>query len=189
MPLAFGGRPFTRADLDSVPEDGRRYEIIDGVLIGSPAPDRMHQRAVGHVLCAITRHCPPGFEVLPGPFAVGLADDTEIQPDVLVAREADLTDQDLPAPPVLAVEVLSHCTKLIDLNVKKDRLRRAGTPAYWVVDPSASPAEARLIAWELDPDGSYRRVADVCGEEAFEASVPFPVRVVPADLVSWPPVT
>jgi hypothetical protein len=52
----------------------------------------------------------------------------------------------------------------------------------------ARPAEARLIAWELTDDGDYRQVADVRGEEVFEAAVPFPVRVAPAELVCWPPV-
>lgn len=127
------------------------------------------------------------FEVLPAPFPVGLAEDTELQPDVVVARVADLTDKDLPTAPALALEVLSPSTKLIDLNVKKERLRRAGTPAYWVVDPLARPAEARLIAWEL-VKAEYCQVADVRGDEAFEATVPFPVRVVPAELVCWPPV-
>jgi hypothetical protein len=72
--------------------------------------------------------------------------------------------------------------------VKKERLRRADTPAYWVVDPVARPAEARLIAWEL-VNGEYRQVADSHGDEVFEATTPFPVRVVPAELVCWPPVT
>jgi hypothetical protein len=40
------GRPFTRADLERMPDDGRRYEIIDGVLVVSAAPGRLHQRAV-----------------------------------------------------------------------------------------------------------------------------------------------
>jgi Uma2 family endonuclease len=187
-PLETAGRPYTRADLEDMPDDGRRYEIIDGVLIVSAAPGRLHQRAVGRMYRLLDDACTPEFEVLMAPFAVGLADDTEMEPDVVVGRIVDFTDRDLPAAPALAVEVLSHSTKLIDLNVKKERLRRAGTPAYWVVDPSARPAEARLIAWEL-VEHEYRQVADVSGDEAFEATVPFPVRVVPAELVCRPPVT
>ncbi|HEY8474535.1 MAG TPA: Uma2 family endonuclease [Natronosporangium sp.] len=108
-PLLTAGRPFTRADLAGMPDDGRRYELIDGVLIVSAAPGRLHQRAVGRLLRLLGDACPPEFEVLPGPFAVGLADDTELQPDV-VGRVADLTDRDLPAAPALAVEVLSPST-------------------------------------------------------------------------------
>lgn len=183
-PVEPAGRPFTRADLARMPDDGRRYEIVDGVLIVSAAPGRLYQRAAFRLARVLDDACPVAFEVLLAPFAVGLADDTELQPDVLVARAAELTERDLPAAPALAVEVLSPSTKLIDLNVKKDRHRRAGTTAYWVVDPLARPAEARLIAWQLGEDGGYHQVADVSGEEAFEAAVPFPVRVVPAQLVA-----
>lgn len=132
------GRPFTRADLAGMPDDGRRYEIVD---------------------------------------------DTELQPDVLVGRREDLTDQDLPVPPVLAVEVLSPSSRLFDTHVKRERFERAGTPAFWVVDPIAVPAQARLVAWELTEEGRYRQVADVVGESELLARVPYEVRVVPADLV------
>jgi Uma2 family endonuclease len=177
------GRPFTRADLDDMPSDGRRYEIIDGTLLVSAAPGRLHQRAVGNLWERLKNASPPEFEALFAPFAVGLADDTEIQPDVLVGRRSDFTDRDLPAAPVLAVEVLSPSSRLIDTHVKRERFERAGTPAYWVVDPVANPHQARLIAWELGDDGRYRQVADVVGEAEFVTKVPYPVSVVPADLV------
>jgi Uma2 family endonuclease len=177
------GRPFTRADLERMPDDGHRYELIDGVLIVSAAPGRVHQRAVGRLYRALDDACPVGFEALMAPFAVGLADDTEIQPDLLVGRDEDFTPKDLPVAPVLAVEVLSPSSRLIDTHVKRERFERAGTPAYWVVDPIARPAEARLNAWELDEDGHYRQVADVTGGDPFEATLPFAVTVIPADLV------
>ncbi|MCS3880956.1 hypothetical protein M2359_004585 [Gordonia amarae] len=44
------GRALTRADLDAMPDDGHRYELIDGILIVSPAPRRVHQRAVARLL-------------------------------------------------------------------------------------------------------------------------------------------
>jgi Uma2 family endonuclease len=110
-------------------------------------------------------------------------DDTELQPDVLVGRDAEFTDKNLPAPPVLAVEVISPSTRLIDTHVKRERFERAGTAAFWVVDPVARPDEARLIAWQLDKGGKYRQVADVLGNERFTASVPFDVTVRPSDLV------
>src|SRR5262249_61654741 len=126
---------------------------------------------------------PAEFEVLVAPFAVGLAEDTEIQPDVLVARRDQLTDKDLPGPPALAVEVLSPSTRVIDLNHKRERFERAGTPSFWVVDPVARPAEAQLIAWELGPDGAYRQVADVMGGKEFVATSPYEMSVIPAELV------
>ncbi|MFD1506389.1 Uma2 family endonuclease [Georgenia yuyongxinii] len=105
--------------------------------------------------------------------------DTVLQPDVLVARRSDLSERDLPAPPVLAVEVLSPSTRLIDLHLKRARYEAAGTPSYWVVDPD----EPALTAWELI-EGRYVRVAHVAGEETFTATAPFAVDVRPADLIS-----
>ena len=204
-PIDQSGRPFTRADLEDMPDDGRRYELIDGVLIVSAAPGRVHQRAAFRLArllddaCPaefevsmapflrlarlLDDACPPEFEALVAPFAIGLADDTEMPPDVLVAPRDQLTDKDLPGPPALAVEVLSPSTRMIDLNHKRERFERAGTPSFWVVDPIARPAEARLIAWELGPDKKYQQVADVTGEKEFAATLPYPVSVIPADLV------
>jgi Uma2 family endonuclease len=127
--------------------------------------------------------CPGEFEVVIAPFAVGLADDTEMQPDILVARRDQITIRDLPVPPALAVEVLSPSTRLIDLNVKRKRFERSGTPSFWAVDPVARPDEAQLVAWELADDGVYRQVADVTGDAEFQAELPYRVSVNPAALV------
>src|SRR5437762_13106778 len=56
------GRPFTRADLDAMPDDGRRHEIIDGVLIVSAAPGRLHQRAVFRLARLLGDDCTPESE-------------------------------------------------------------------------------------------------------------------------------
>jgi Uma2 family endonuclease len=176
-------RPFTRADLEHAPNDGRRYEIIDGMLIVSAAPGLLHQVASGNLYWLLRAACPPEFRVLYAPFAVALADDTELQPDLLVGWRTDFTDRELPMPPELAVEILSPSSQRVDMKLKRERFERAGTKAYWVIDPSANPADARLIAWELDEDGNYEEIADVWGEDTFDAKLPFRVKVVPADLV------
>lgn len=80
-PMQREGGPFTRADLEAMPEDGRRHEIIDGVLIVSAAPGRLHQRASRRLTVLLDAACTPEFEVFAAPFAVVLADDTEMQPD------------------------------------------------------------------------------------------------------------
>ena len=173
------GRALTRDDLDLMPDDGHRYELIDGVLIVSPAPILRHQRAVMRLSVAIYDACPDTAEVLPAPFDVVLANDTVIQPDVLVARNANLTERDLPGPPLLAIEVLSPSTRGIDLLLKKERLARAGCPHYWTVDP----AVPSITAWELRDD-EYTRSAEVTGDDEFTVTDPFPISLVPAALVA-----
>src|SRR5439155_24866099 len=131
-PLILSNRHWTVADFDELPhDDGKRYEIIDGVLVVTGSPAVRHQRAAGRLYTLLVAACPPEYEVFFAPLAVVLGDDTVMQPDLLVARVADLIETGLPAPPVLAVEVLSPSTKKIDLNLKPARLARAGTPGYW----------------------------------------------------------
>jgi Uma2 family endonuclease len=177
------GDAFYRGDLEGMPADGHRYEIIDGTLIVSAAPGRMHQRAVKRMTRVLDDACPSAYEVVVAPFAVGLDENTEVQPDVLVGRREDFTERDLPTAPLLAVEVLSPSSRLIDTHVKRERMERAGARAYWVVEPSARPDEAYLVVWELGDDKRFHEAARVTGREAFTATVPFPVTVIPAALV------
>jgi Uma2 family endonuclease len=174
-------RPLTRADLDALreegAEDGHRYELIDGVLVVTPSPSREHQQVLGRLFMLLSPACPDDQEVLFAPFDVTLSDDTVMQPDLLVARREDFTSRDLPTAPLLAVEVLSPSTRRFDLTLKRSRYEAARAGSYWVVDP----IEVTLTAWDL-VDGRYVQVADVRGEEPYEASRPFPVTVVPAQL-------
>jgi Uma2 family endonuclease len=171
-------RPLTRADLDAMPDDGHRYELIDGTLIVSPAPVLRHQRVVAGLYRTLHERCPSDLEVLFAPFDVALSDSTVMQPDLLVARRSDLTERDLPVAPQLAVEVLSPSTRHIDLMLKRSRFEVAGCPAYWVVDPD----EPSLRAWQLH-DGTYEEVGHVVGATAFHAERPYPVDVTPDALI------
>lgn len=172
------GRELTRADLDKVPDDGHRYELIDGVLIVSPAPRTRHQIAVASLFIVLHGGAPAGLTTLFAPYDVVLADNTVIQPDLLVAPRDAFTESDLPAAPLLAVEVLSPSSRGVDLLLKKDRLERAGCPHYWVVDPD----EPSVTAWTL-VDGAYREAARAAGAESFELVSPFPVSFTPASLL------
>ena len=170
-------RPLTRADLEDLPDDGHRYELIDGVLIVTPGPRHGHQRVVGNLYLLLRAGCPPLLEVILAPFAVALADDTEIQPDLLVAPREQFTDRELPGPPLLAVEVLSPSTRRVDLLLKRDRFQAAGVPSYWLVDPD----EPSITALELR-DGTYVEVARAVGEQECRIDQPYSVTVVPERL-------
>lgn len=171
--------PYTVEDLEAMPDDGRRYELIDGELLVSPAPGIRHQKIVTKLSALLDGLCPSEMHVLVAPFAVRPSHKTEVQPDVLVARDEDLTDKNLPVGPLLAVEILSPSTASNDFISKKAAYARMGTPSYWIVDPELP----RLMAFQLDGYGQYQMVADVKDEDAFEAERPFPVRIVPAELL------
>ena len=173
------GQPLTRADLDDMPDDdGHRYELIDGVLIVTPAPAPSHQNVLGNLYFLLRTRCPDELKIYFAPLDVVISDDTVMQPDLLVAHGDDFTEKDLPTAPMLAVEVLSPSTRRIDLMLKWSRYEAAGCGSYWVVDP----IEPSLIAWELR-DGTYVEVAKVVGNDEFRAELPFGVTVVPGDLV------
>src|SRR4051812_42469796 len=109
------GRPLVADDLDAMPDDGHRYELLDGALLVTPAPGVPHQAAQIALGAMLWNLCPPDLVVLTAPFAVRLTPETEVQPDVLVALKSDLTMKNLPAPPLLVVEIRSPSTALIDL--------------------------------------------------------------------------
>lgn len=174
------GRPFTVDDLEGMPDDGNRYELIDGMLLVSPAPGWAHQEMGLALAVHLRALCPRDLRVLVAPFAVQTAFDSEVQPDVIVTRFTDLTPKNLPVAPSLAVEVLSRSTRLVDRNLKKAHYERIGVPSYWILDPAEPGA---LIVFELDGEGRYQEIAHVEGDDEFVATRPFPVTVVPARLL------
>ncbi len=171
------GRELTGDDLADLPDDGHRYELIDGCLLVTPSPSRWHQGVSAELAFALTVSCPDDLRVITAPMDVRYSRRTVLQPDILVVSRANFANEDDPLRPALAVEILSPSTRLIDLNLKKARYERAGCPSYWVVDP----IDPRLIAWELR-EGGYAQVADVSGEESWGAMVPYPVTITPARL-------
>lgn len=173
------GRALTRADLEAMPHDGHRYELFDGVLVVSPSPRPVHQRAILRLIGVLDPACPVSHEVLPAPVDVVLAEDTVLIPDVLVGRREDFDEQALLGAPLLAVEVLSPRTRHFDLHLKRARFAEAGCEHYWVVDPD----EPRVRCWALR-DREYVEVASVAGQEWLELADPFPLRLRPADLTS-----
>ncbi len=102
------------------------------------------------------------------------------QPDILLARKADLPARDLPAPPVLAREVLSPSTRRYDRFLKHSRYAAAGIPFYWIIDPS----EPGLTAYQLGSDGTYAVVGQVSGDEPYEATEPVLVIIIPSALIT-----
>lgn len=178
LELPLPSRPLTYDDLAAMPDDGRRYELVDGMLLVSPAPSPMHQRAVRELLLLLHPLTPPDWEMFTAPFDVVIDEHTSFEPDLVLARMSDLTPRNLPAPPVLAIEVLSPSTRTIDLTTKHTRLRDFGCAHYWVVDPD----EPSVIAWEL-LEGEYVVVGRVVGEETLVVERPFPVEVTPQRLI------
>ena len=174
------GKPFTVAELDRMPDDGHRYELLDGVLVVSPRPTPAHQVVAFTLASILDGAAPPEWQVVPEP-AVMVSRDTEFSPDIVVVGRDQLSGAKITRPPILAVEVRSPSTALIDLNAKKAAYERFGIPSYWVIDPDLD--QPSLRAFEL-VDGAYREAAQAAGDVPYRAERPFPVEIVPSHLVA-----
>jgi len=170
------GRPFTVAELDRMPDDGRRYELLDGVLVVSPRPTTVHQVVAGRLYGVLSGACPEDLCVVPEP-AVELGPQTEFDPDLVVVRMDQVGGAKLTEPPPLVVEIRSPTTALVDLNRKKAAYERFGVPSYWIVNPD--PTQPELTVFELH-EGRYALAVKSSGP--FAAGRPFTVNIDPADL-------
>jgi Uma2 family endonuclease len=170
------GRPFTVAELDRMPDDGRRYELLDGALVVSPRPATIHQFVAMRLLRALADACPDGLCVVPEP-AVELGPQTEFDPDLVVVRMDQIGGAKFTEPPLLIIEIRSPSTALIDLNRKKAAYERFGVPSYWIVNPD--PPQPELTIFELR-DGRYALAAETSGP--ITVGRPFAVSIAPADL-------
>jgi Uma2 family endonuclease len=174
------GRQFTIEDLDRMPDDGHRYELLDGALIVSPAPGLPHQRVAVVLISALELACPDDLVVFPN-VNVRLGAGSALEPDAVVARPPDVIGARLLRVPLLVAEILSPDSALRDLNLKKAAYERFGVPSYWVIDPDLDRPSLR--AFELT-DEVYTEVAHVTGDQPFRGQRPFGVEIVPSRLVA-----
>ncbi|MFI5311691.1 MAG: Uma2 family endonuclease [Gemmatimonadales bacterium] len=160
MHMAIRTRRWTRADLARLPDDGNRYEVLDGELFVTPQAAFAHQSISTRLMFALHPYCARhGIGEVVGPGAV-VWEKNEIQPDVQVIpgrHEPRLGTkwEHLPHP-LLVVEVLSDSTRRRDFGKKRDAYARLMIPTYWIVDP-----EKRLVVvWTaVSPEPSF--VTDV----------------------------
>ncbi len=157
-------RPLTYDDLCQIPDDGHRYEIIDGELLVSPSPARRHQKVAGrlHLLIGNLIEANGAGEVYFAPVDVRLTPHDVVQPDLLFIR-ADRrgiyqASGVVEGPPDLVVEILSPATRTVDQVRKAALYARAGVPEYWIVDPDGEELVPQRLV-----DGQYERISPVEG--------------------------
>ncbi|MFC3995857.1 Uma2 family endonuclease [Nocardiopsis sediminis] len=176
-------RLLTVDDLERMPDDGNRYELVDGRLDVSPSPATRHtliqNLLVTHIGLTAIRQ---GYVALTDPGITFNADRTHHRrPDVAVVRTQDIEHPNLTRPPVLAVEVVSPSSTHRDYWIKRREYADFGIESYWIISPS--PDKTGLLELRLE-DGEYHEVTQVYGEEVFETDTPFPIKLVPQWLVA-----
>lgn len=144
---------WTREMVLALPDDGNRYELFDGELLVTPAPNLRHQLAVQLLSDAIRPYARKERigQTLMSPADLDLGGEQLSQPDLFVLPwlPADRSSWRGVPNPILVVEVLSPSTARGDRLVKRPRFQRAGIPEYWIVD-----LDARLVErWRPNDQG------------------------------------
>jgi len=169
--------PRTVADLLLLPDDGNRYELLDGCLLVSPAPILTHQLVAQRLQHTLLDAAPPELEPL-DTVNLKVGDEDFFIPDLVVARSEAVYEGELmlrPADVLLAVEIVGDSTRKRDRVLKLAAYAEAGIPHYWRIEPTEGPA---LYAYELDGD-TYRLARAVTGGERVTLNEPFPVTIDP----------
>ena len=169
----------TYQDYLQLPDDGKRYEIIEGELYVSPAPSMKHQFTATQLTIVVGGYIGEhGLgNVYAAPTDVLLADPSVVQPDLLFIRRDRLhilTAPNVKGAPDLVVEVISPSSTKTDQEVKRALYAKYGVPHYWIFEP----VEQWVRAFELGADGTYELVAEASGDALFSAP-PFPDLTIP----------
>lgn len=172
---------WTYEDLLDLPDDGRRYEIIEGVLYEMPAPNLDHASVIMNlilnVFAPLVRSL--GLCMFTAPVEVFLGEGNPVQPDLVILSPEHRhlrSARGVEGPPPLVVEVLSPSNPEHDRLVKRGLYARAGIPEYWIVSPEAAVIEVLT----LDGD-RYRTHARVAGDETLTSTV-LPTLASPAEI-------
>jgi Uma2 family endonuclease len=161
----------TYDDYVKLPDDGKRYEIIDGELFVNPAPVPTHQFIIANINAAFKNYGRShGGRVAGAPIDVVLADDRIVQPDVIFIkadRFSIIGPKNIQGPPHIAVEVLSDSTRRYDEIKKRKLYESAGVDEYWVVDP-----ELELVKIYRAKDREYTKAAEINTEDGGDITSP-----------------
>ena len=145
---------FKADDIWDTPDDGKRYEVLDGALYVTPPPGWGHQYSgdtlFGHLWSHIRAH--DLGRIVTAPVGVVLDDENGVEPDIVFVSKERLgiiTEKGVIGAPDLIVEVLSPGTQSRDRGVKMRRYAAAGVPHYWLL----GYRRRRLEAYRLGSGG------------------------------------
>ncbi len=181
--------PYTVEDLFEMPDDGNRYEVLEGALIVSPSPDFWHQIIGDRLQTALEAAAPQGVMVLTAITVRLGGDETGLVPDVVVtgvdpASRPKLLD---PADVLAVVEVVSPSSGTHDRVLKPDRYASFGIDCFWRVELDAFPGQgddALPVVLVHERTGTaYREVQRLAAGRADTTRLPFAARLDPADLL------
>lgn len=151
--------PMTYEDYAQMPDDGNRYELVNGQLeLMSPSPARAHQIASRQLITLLSRDCESEYEIVAAPVDVVLSSSEVRQPDIVMIHLSRLSiykkNGNIVEPPDLVIEILSPSSRERDKIVKNHAYAKFGVPEYWILNPDDETLEQHL----LGPSAAYRLV-------------------------------
>jgi Uma2 family endonuclease len=162
----------TYDDFVKLPDDGKRYEIIDGELFVNAAPVPRHQMIVGnlHFELAVFFRQHGGGMVFLSPLDVVFDNENVTEPDLVVIRSdrANIVGKkNVQGAPTLCIEVLSDSTRRLDEIHKRKLYERSGVEEYWIVDPVLE-----LVKIYRQTGAGFERAAEISVEEGGTITTP-----------------
>ncbi|RUS46177.1 Uma2 family endonuclease [Cohnella sp. AR92] len=132
-----------------MPDDGLRYEVLDGVLEAmSPSPTATHQSVSGELQFLFKQRCKTDYLIFVAPLDVILSQKNVLQPDLLLvhrSRSGIVTERGVEGAPDLVAEILSPSSRARDKVVKMKIYAKHGVPEYWVIDTRARTLERYVL--------------------------------------------
>ena len=142
-----------------MPDDGNRYEAIEGDLYMTPSPSLRHQLVSWRLCSALDRFLVKTGHgvVLSAPFGVEFPATSEgVQPDILFVsrdRYEIVAESVVVGAPDLVAEILSPSTASRDCGIKRRLYERQGVQEHWVVDPNESVVDV----WRFAEESAHER--------------------------------
>lgn len=157
MPATVTIEKKTVRDYQLLPE-GAPYQLINGKLIISPSPNRIHQKLIGEIFRLIANHLNGNLigEVYIAPSDVYLDEENVVQPDIYFVSKSNLsilTDAGADGAPDMIIELLSPSNAYYDLKAKLQLYEKHGVKEYFIVDPE----DNMVIAYQLT-ESRYKEV-------------------------------
>jgi Uma2 family endonuclease len=161
---------WTYEDLFRLPDDGRRYEIIDGELVEMPAPNFDHATAIMNLILLLAPVVTTvGGLIRTAPHDVFMRDANPVQPDIVVLladRLHYVSTRGIEGPPNLLKEVLSPSNPAHDRHRKRALYARAGVDEFWLISPEAGVIEILVREGE-----TYHLLVRAGGDELIRSSI------------------
>ena len=159
--MTASGVRYTVRDYMAMPDDGLRYELIDGELLLMPTPTTNHQRVAFRLAFLLEwfMSTNPIGEVFIAPLDVVLSEEVVLQPDIMfisTERSHIIGNRNVQGAPDLVIEVLSPSTERRDREQKSDKYFTFGVREYWIVDLAVQTIEVLIGGSEsFELSGKY----------------------------------